>query len=152
MPGASTGLAEAAAGYAAGPNESVVLATSRLPGLVDPSGAYETGRALRLIARLLDRAGAPEAVGRQFRDNLAAAIVAHRARCSARPWGAADTVEMFMEIYGRVLGSEGRDFDIVRRTLLEYARGQTAVAPANAAVLQPRRLRRILKGRRAASL
>lgn len=152
MPSASTGLAEAGAGYAAGPNESVVLATSRLPGLVDPSGAYETGRALRLIARLLDRAGAPEAVGRQFRDNLAAAIVAHRARGTGRPWGATDTVDMFMEIYVRVLGSMGRDFDIVRRTLLDYARGQTDVPSPNAVARRPSRLRTILQGSRAASL
>jgi len=152
MPGRESGLAEAPAGYAAGPNESAMLGIGRLPGLADPEGAFETGRALRLIARLLDRAGAPGAVGLQFRDNLAAAILAHRGRGDGRPWGAADTVDMFMEIYARVLGSAGRDFDIVRRTLLDYARGRAEGPLSTPAGGGPGRLRAILRGTRAASL
>lgn len=115
------GLAEEPAIFAAGPNERLVLETRRLAGLVDATGAYETGRVLRLIARLLDRAGASEAVGRQFRDNLAAAILAHRARGRQPAWSASDTIDMFMELYGRVLGRSGPDFALVRRRLLGHA-------------------------------
>ena len=59
----------------------------RLPGLSDPRAAYETGRALRMIVRLFDQAGAPEIVGRQFIDNLAGAVVAEHMRYPSRPWG-----------------------------------------------------------------
>lgn len=142
-------LAESAAPFAAGPNEEVVLATSRLPGLADPRAAYETGRVLRLIARLFDRARAPAAVGRQFRDNIAAAILAHRGRREGRGWDVVDTVDMFMEVYARVLGEDGRDYDIVRRTLLDYARSRPDGAAAETGAAAG--LRAILQGSRAAS-
>ncbi len=123
------GLAEASHAFAFGPNEELVLATRRLPGLRDPRGAFETGRALRFIARLFDRAGAPASVGRQFRDNLAAAILTHHMRRRPAPWTALDTVQMFMELYGRVLGFEGSDYERVRAAILHHAQGRDA-APA----------------------
>jgi hypothetical protein len=116
---AAEGLAEEAAGFAHGINESLLLAMPRLAGLADPNAAYETGRALRRIAQLFDRAGAPERVGRQFIDNLAGAVVIERMRGRARPWGAADTVDMFVELYARVLG--GDEVDGVRRAVMDYA-------------------------------
>ncbi|HFA59899.1 MAG TPA: hypothetical protein ENJ83_04325 [Rhodospirillales bacterium] len=145
---APRGLAEAQAGFAHGPNEETALATRRLPGLRDPQAAFETGRALRFIARLFDRAGAPERVGRQFRDNLAAAILTHHMRHTGRPWRVEDTVEMFVELYGRVLG--GADVEIVRRRILEHARHlpEPTTPPASRA---RSRLMRVLRGSRAAS-
>ncbi len=145
---APRGLAEAQAGFAFGPNEETALATLRLAGLRDPRAAYETGRALRYIARLFDRAGAPEHVGRQFRDNLAAAILTHHMRHTGRPWSVEDTVEMFVELYTRVLGVA--DADTVRRRILEHARRapRSDTPPATRA---QSRLMRVLRGSRAAS-
>ena len=57
-----------------------------------------------MIVRLFDQAGAPERVGRQFIDNLAGAVVVEHMRGRPRPWGAADTVDMFVELYARILG------------------------------------------------
>jgi hypothetical protein len=113
-------------GAPVGANEALVLALSRLPGLDDPRGAAETARALRAIARLLDAARAPVAVGRQFVDNVTAALLAHRSRGRARPWDGEATVEMFMELYGRVLGFDDHGFARVRATLMEAARGPAA--------------------------
>jgi hypothetical protein len=107
-----------------GPNETLVLATPRLPGLDDPAGAAETARVLRAVARLLDAARAPASVGQQFRDNVAAALLAHRARGRTRPWGGEATADMFMELYGRVLGFDDTVFARVRETLLGAARGE----------------------------
>lgn len=109
-----------------GPNEALVLATGRLPGLDDPRGAAETARVLRAVARLLDAARAPATIGEQFRDNVAAALLAHRSRLRSRPWGGEATADMFMELYGRVLGFDDAAFARVRATLLEAARGAAA--------------------------
>ena len=95
-----------------------------MAGLADAHAAYETGRALRLIVQLFDRAGAPERVGRQFLDNLAGAVVIERMRGRARPWGAADTVDMFVEMYARVLGSDQDELDRIRRAVMDYAVGE----------------------------
>ena len=93
VPRGGVGLAEGgAAPYAAGANEAVLLQLSRLPGLREPRAAYETGRALRMIIRLFDQAGAPERIGRQFIDNLAGAVVVEHLRNRGRPWGATETV------------------------------------------------------------
>ena len=92
-----------------------------MPGLADPYAAYETGRALRMIMQLFDRAGAPERIGRQFLDNLAGAVVIEHMRGSARPWGAADTVDMFVELYARVLGGDQDEVDRMRRAVMDYA-------------------------------
>ena len=115
------GLAEEAAPFGAGANEVALLALRRLPGLSDRQAAYETGRALRLIVRLLDQAKAPERIGRQFIDNLAAAVVVDHMRGRARPWGAADTVDMFAEMYTRILGSSPDDIGKIRRAVMDYA-------------------------------
>jgi len=114
-----SGLAEEAIPFAAGPNEEVMLELRRLPGLVDPREAHAVGRVLRRIARLLDRAGAPARVGREFRDNLRAAVIARRSRPGARPWTAADTVEMFVELYARVLPADPAELRRLRAHLLE---------------------------------
>jgi hypothetical protein len=129
------GLAEAADPGWAGPNEWLMLTTRRLSGLGDAAGAYETGRVLRAIARLLDAAGAPEAVGRQFRDNVAAALIAHRSKGRPEPWDGAATVDMFMEMYGRVLGFEDAAFERVRDRLLAAA--QASPPPPGAAAASP---------------
>jgi hypothetical protein len=113
-------------GAPVGPNEALIVATPRLPGLDDPAGAVETARVLRAVARLLDAARAPATVGQQFRDNVAAALLAHRSRGRTRPWGGEATADMFMELYGRVLGFDDRAFARVRETLLTAARGGAA--------------------------
>ena len=115
------GLAEEQAPFAAGGNEAALLELTRLAGLTDPHAAYETGRALRRIAQLFDRAGAPDRIGRQFFDNLAGAVVIERMRGHARPWGAAETVDMFVELYARILGSAGDEIDRIRRVVMDYA-------------------------------
>ena len=124
------GLAEEAATFAGGANEGALLALPRMAGLTDAHGAYETGRALRLIVQLFDRARAPERVGRQFLDNLAGAVVIERMRGRARPWGAADTVDMFIEMYARVLGSGQDEIDRIRRAVMDYAVGELGSRPA----------------------
>jgi hypothetical protein len=117
------GLAEEAAPFGAGPNEIALLSLHRLPGISDPQAAYETGRALRLIVRLFDRAGAPERIGRQFIDNLAGAVVIERMRGRARAWRAADTADMFVEMYARILGSNRLELDRLRSAVMDYAVG-----------------------------
>jgi hypothetical protein len=123
------GLAEAAVPWATGGNEALVLAMTRLPGLSDPRAAFETGRALRLIARLLDEAGAPPRVGEQFRDNLVAAVIAHATRRTGRPWDAADTVAMFMELYRRGLERADSEPGRVEAALLRWARQELRPLP-----------------------
>ena len=107
--------------WAGGPNEQMALATQRIPGLSEPRAAFETGRALRLVARLFDQAGASARIGEQFRDNLIAAVIGHGTRRTGRPWGAADTIEMFMEMYGRVFGDADAAAGRVRHRLLSWA-------------------------------
>jgi len=139
---AGPGLAEGAAPWGLGPNEALVLAMQRLPGLVEPKAAFETGRALRIIARLLDAAGAPVRVGEQFRDNLVAAVIAHAARRGARPWNAEDTVAMFVELYRRGLEVEAGDPARIEATLLRWARQELRPLPGarEARRPEPRRL------------
>jgi hypothetical protein len=116
-------------GFAFGPNEGLAVAARRLPGLAEARPAFESGRALRAIAKLLDRARAPEAIGRQFIDNLAAAALSHLMRRSKTPWGAEDTVDMFMEMYERILTPEPEELAQVRAVLLAYARDESAQLP-----------------------
>lgn len=118
---ASPGLAEAAAPFAAGPNEAMLLGVGRMPGLKDARAAYETGRALRMIIRLFDRAGASADVGRQFVDNLAAAIMTEHMRGRPLSWGAADTADMFLEMYARILRTRPSELTRVRRAIMDYA-------------------------------
>ncbi len=105
------GLAEASApAWAAGPNEALLAEFGRLPGLVDPRASYAAGRAVRRIMQLFDRAGAPASVGRQFLDNLRAAVTAEHMRDRTAVWGGSDTVAMFMEMYARIMGDGGADW------------------------------------------
>lgn len=120
---AATGLTEAPAAYAAGVNAALAYGLDRLPGLSDPDAAFATGRAVRRIMALFDQAHAPADVGRQFLDNLRSAAIGHHVRPGSS-WGAAETVAMFMEMYGRVHGTDGRDFALVETSLLEDAMGQ----------------------------
>ena len=146
---APNGLAEDAAAFvhAHGSNEEILLAVRRLPGLSDPRAAYETGRALRMIVRLFDQAGAPGIVGRQFIDNLAGAVVAEHMRHRSRSWGAADTVDMFVEMHARVLGGRSSDHERLRRAVMDYA-----VGPAETrAVRSGGGLGRVFRRRRAAN-
>jgi hypothetical protein len=120
-PRGGVGLAEGGAPYAAGANEAVLLKLNRLPGLREPRAAYETGRALRMIIRLFDQAGAPERIGRQFIDNLAGAVVVEHLRNRGRPWGATETVDMFIEMYSRIMGGRQVELDRIRRSVMDYA-------------------------------
>lgn len=118
---AANGLAEAAAGFAGGPNQELALELDRLPGLTEPRGAFATGRAVRKVLALFDQAGAPAKIGEQFISNLRGAVVVQHMRNTSRPWGGTDTVAMFMEIYGRVFGTDGADYARIEATLLEDA-------------------------------
>ena len=126
------GLAEAAPAWAGGPNEAMLLETGRLSGLSDAAGAYETGRVLRRVARLLDAVRAPSSVGRQFRDNVAAALLAHRSRQRPEAWDGEATADMFMEMYGRIIGFDDAAFDRIRASLLEPESPAPAAASAQA--------------------
>jgi hypothetical protein len=118
---AETGLAEVAESFAGGPNQALALRLQRLPGLTEPRGAFATGRAVRRILALFDQAGAAPAIGEQFLSNLRAAVVIQHMRDERSTWGGTDTVAMFMEMYGRILGSDGADFARVEASLLEDA-------------------------------
>jgi hypothetical protein len=124
---------------AGGPNEALLLTVGRVPGLTNARAAYETGRALRMIIRLFDQAGAPASVGRQFIDNLGAAIMADHMRRPARPWGAADTADMFVEMYARILGGEQAEHDRVRRAVVDYAVAESPVPAGGLSALFRRR-------------
>jgi len=115
------GLAEDTAPFAAGANEQALLDLTRLPGLTDAHAAYETGRALQRVMQLFDQAGAPKRVGREFLANLAGAVVVDHMRGTRRPWGAAETVDMFVELYARILGDRPAELDALRRTVMDYA-------------------------------
>jgi hypothetical protein len=123
-------------GFGFGPNERLAVRTGRLPGLVDKRCAFEAGRAIRAISKLLDRVQAPATVGQQFLDNLAAACIAHSTRRLngvQDPWGAEQTVEMFAEMYERILQPSEHELEIVRERLLAYAKDETAPLPGTAA-------------------
>src|SRR5690606_38645483 len=107
--------------FAFGPNEGEAVDLERLPGLAEPRAAFECGRALRGIVKLLDRAGAPASVGRQFIGNLTAAAIAHHARRTATPWGAEDTIAMFTELYARILRPDEDELAHIEGALRSYA-------------------------------
>ncbi len=137
---------EGGAALSGGPNEALLLALTRLPGLRDPRAAHETGRALRMIIRLFDQAGAPAIVGRQFIDNLAAAVMTDHMRHRPVAWGAADTADMFVEMYARILGGPEAELAKVRRAVVDYAVADAAAPPSPgggglAALFRRRRLR-----------
>ncbi|SNB53067.1 hypothetical protein SAMN07250955_101328 [Arboricoccus pini] len=115
--------------YAFGPNERQMAEMQRLPGLVASGDAFRTGRSLRAIGKLLDRAGAPPSVGRQFIDNLVAAIITHHMRRTGFGWTETETIEMFMELYDRVLGGDTSGSTAVRDMLLLYARDEEEPLP-----------------------
>lgn len=117
----------------------VLLALNRMPGLSNARAAYETGRALRMIIRLFDQAGAPATVGRQFIDNLGAAVMTDHMRRRPLPWGAADTADMFVEMYDRILGGSPSELDRVRRSVIDYAVGEERPSGGLAAVFRRRR-------------
>lgn len=110
----ATGLSEDSS---VGAGELLVLGTRRLAGIDDPQAAYETGRVLRMIARLFDAARAPATVSEQFRDNLQAAIMSHHMRRSGKSWRCRDTIDMFIEMYERVLTPKPGELDAVRQFL-----------------------------------
>ena len=119
---ATTDLAGAAPpAWASGPNESLLADLIRLPGLTDARAAFAAGWATRRIMQLFDQAGAPGSIGRQFLDNLRAAVVTQHMRDRTAVWGASDTVGMFMEMYTRILGEDGTDYARVENSLLEHA-------------------------------
>ncbi|MCC0014659.1 MAG: hypothetical protein H6877_15355 [Rhodobiaceae bacterium] len=111
-----------------GAGELLIMSTKRLAGLDDPQSAYETGRVLRLVAKLFDRARAPSVVSEQFRDNLSAAIMTHHMRKTRRSWKVEDTIEMFIEMYERILTPAGDELDLIRRYLQDRCRKPAANA------------------------
>jgi hypothetical protein len=118
----ATGLAGAAPpALTSGPNEGLLTDLTRLPGLTDVRAALAAGRATRRIMQLFDQAGAPDSIGRQFLDNLRAAVVTQHMRNRTAVWGGSDTVAMFMEMYTRILGEDGTDHARVESSLLEHA-------------------------------
>lgn len=118
-------LDEAGVGFARGPCEVIMLELERLPGLGHWRQAFEAGRALRAIAMLLDQAGAPVHVAREFRENLASAVMTHRMRKIRQAWGGADTIDMFMEMYERVLGADDLKAYLVRQRLDDFVKQKT---------------------------
>ena len=128
------GLAEAPASWSGGPNEALLDDLNRLPGLSEPRAAYAAGRALRRIMQLFDQAGASGEIGRQFLDNLHAAVTAQAMRDRRVVWGGSDTVAMFMEMYARILG-DGADFARVESSLLEHALSEPGRKPGRASAL-----------------
>lgn len=117
----------------------LLLALNRMPGLSNARAAYETGRALRMIIRLFDQAGAPATVGRQFIDNLGAAVMTDHMRRRPLAWGAADTADMFVEMYDRILGGSPSELDRVRRSVIDYAVGEERPSGGLAAMFRRRR-------------
>ncbi|MEZ5825393.1 MAG: hypothetical protein R3C97_11860 [Geminicoccaceae bacterium] len=112
--GKATGLSEDSS---LGAGELLVLGTKRLPGIDDPEAAYETGRVLRLIARLFDAARAPAVISEQLRDNLQAAIMSHHMRRSGKSWRCRDTIDMFIEMYERVMTPKPEELQVIRQFL-----------------------------------
>lgn len=99
-----------------GPGEAIILRTKRLAGLADTESAFETGRTLRLIAQLFDQAGAPSRIVEQFRDNLGAAIMGEAMRAGST-WSRADTIDMFMDLYSRILDPDLKEQSRTRHYL-----------------------------------
>ena len=114
-----------------GAGELRILATSRLPGLADTNAAYETGRVLRHVARLFDKARAPVIIAEQFRDNLAAAIMTHHMRRTRREWLVDDTISMFLEMYERVLQPTSDDLQSVQAYMQERAKKPVRQPPSS---------------------
>ncbi|HRY24881.1 MAG: hypothetical protein H6852_17535 [Geminicoccaceae bacterium] len=141
------GLAHAATPGNAGPGERLVLRMQRLPGLVEPGAAFEVGRALRAIARLFDRAAAPVVMVEQFRDNLVGAAIAQRGRLERngrcrRGWNLQDTIEMFVEMYERLLGQSATGYAEIRGYVFRAAAGPAPLMPLPASRVPPRFFRR----------
>ena len=141
--GRPSGLAETTRPFAHGPNEELALGLGRMPGLSEPRGAFATGRAARKILKLFDQAGAPASIGQQFLDNLRAATITGASRPGHHAWGAVDTVGMFMEMYGRLFGTDGADYARIEATLLEDALTDPGSTDSDSGLLAAlRRLRR----------
>ena len=101
-----------------GAGEASIMRTVRMPGLASADTAFETGRTLRLIARLFDSAGAPPRVTEQFRDNLAAAVMGEAMR-SHSTWTRSDTIDMFVDMYERILAPDADELKRTRNYLEE---------------------------------
>ncbi len=65
-------------------------------------------------------------MGEQFRDNLASAVITHAMRRTAQPWVVEDAVEMFMEMYARILSDDAAGSALVRKALLGNAKDHGA--------------------------
>jgi hypothetical protein len=108
-----------------GPNECHFETIERIPGLSDPEAAYETGRALRMIGYFLDRGNSPIEHGRHFLAQLGNAVLFFALRGERQPWGAEDTVFMFLETFKPAPA----DAQQVRDTVLTYARQRPIAGP-----------------------
>ncbi|MCB2055707.1 MAG: hypothetical protein KDE35_15880 [Geminicoccaceae bacterium] len=104
-----------------GVGEMLVMGTRRMAGLDDADAAYETGRVLRHVARLFDKAGAPAVTAEQFRDNLAAAVMTHAMRRTGKSWRVDDSIAMFLEMYERILEPDPTDLAAIRSYLQRKA-------------------------------
>lgn len=91
--------AEVGKGAILGPNERRFEIVETLPGLTDPLAAYETGRALRLIGRLLDQNGARPTFAEAFLDKLVEEMAYSRLIEARQPWGAEETASVFIEYH-----------------------------------------------------
>lgn len=112
---------------AQGPIERHFEMVERLPGLSDPTAAYETGRALRMIGHLLDQQGSPPDHGPAFISRLFEAVLYFAMRHERQPWGAEDTAFIFLEM---APANAPREFlDFTRSEIVSYARKRPTVAP-----------------------
>lgn len=108
-----------------GPNERHFETIERLPGLSDPTAAYEAGRALRMIGHIMDAEGSPPEHGHPFLRHLAEAVLFFGLRGERQPWGAEDTAFVFLE---RVQGPE-EAIEAMRRAIMDYARKRPELKP-----------------------
>ena len=104
-----------------GPSERYMETIERLPGLSDPVGAYETGRALRMIGHIFDEQESPVSFAQVFLSKLGEALLYFAMRGERQPWGAEDTVFVFLETC--TPAGAPREFrDHTRKVILDYAR------------------------------
>lgn len=102
-----------------GPIEREFETIERLPGLSEPEAAYETGRALRCIASLLDQGNTPQEQAHLFLDGLTKSLIAAHLNGLHQPWGCRQTAELFIKANSHLSNHEKND---IRSSIVDYAR------------------------------
>ena len=111
-----------------GPIEQSFARVDRLPGLSDPTAAYETGRALRMVGFMLDQQKSPVEYGARFQEELAGALVIFAMRGERQPWGAEDTAFIFLTVFCETASVDLKDE--TRASIVGYARKRPIVRSA----------------------